>query len=331
VTAPAFNVGAFVSGPTTSARGLGLHADLFDAYADLDIEDGREAYLSHFVFGPEMEEHYHRNKKSVAGYEGPCWCRWLILDIDRGELAEALADARKLVAELYQRYPETVGDVPIYFSGGKGFHVLVELAHNPPPAVGFHRVARTFAETLAERAGVRVDTGVYDINRLVRLPNTKHPRTGLFKRRVHSESLFVLSLEKILDVAKHPSGDGLPAARTTPKRLAEDWAAAEQETARRAEARDEARRDFEEVDMRAPRYFMDLLRFGVQQGERHATLFRCSAWLTEQGAPPSLCLALLTEAGRDVGLTPADVERQIKCGIEHALKQRSGQGEGGAA
>jgi hypothetical protein len=34
-----------------------------------------------------------------------------------------------------------------------------------------------------------------------------------------------------------------------------------------------------------------------------------------------LCLALLTEPGLDVGLTPADVKRQIECGAAHVRKQ----------
>ena len=82
------------------------------------------------------------------------------------------------------------------------------------------------------------------------------------------------------------------------------------------------RQNFGAADVRrAPRYFLDLLRFGVDEGQRHQALFRSAAWLTEQGAPTSLCFALLTEPGRDVGLTPKDVERQIACGIEHARKQ----------
>ena len=47
---------------------------------------------------------------------------------------------------------------------------------------------------------------------------------------------------------------------------------------------------------------------GVGEGDRHHTQFRCAAWLTEQGAPPALVSALLTEPGRDVGLTPKDVD-----------------------
>jgi len=43
---------------------------------------------------------------------------------------------------------------------------------------------------------------------------------------------------------------------------------------------------------------------------------------SEQGAPPSLCVALLTEPGLDCGLSPSETARQIKCGIEHAQRQR---------
>jgi hypothetical protein len=270
-----------------------------------------------------MQAHFRANRNSVAEYAGPCWCRWLVHDIDRPDLVEALADARRLVTMIHQRYPETVGDVPVYFSGGKGFHVLLELAHNPPPAVGFHFVARTFAEALAARAGVTIDASIYDVNHLVRLPNTRHAKTGLFKRRIDAEALLALDVPRILELARHPAGDGIPTVRTCPANLAYDWQEAEAETARKTEARVTARQDFGTVETRAPRYLVDLLRFGVYDGEsRHITLFRCAAWLTEQGAPEPLCFALLTEPGRDVGLTPKDVQRQIACGIEHARQQR---------
>lgn len=317
------NVGAFVLGAPTSARSLVRHAELFAAYADGGIEDEREAYLSHFVFGTEMTSHYRRNRNSVAGFAGPCCCRWLVLDLDRANLDESLADTRRLVRFIGERYPETGGDVPVYFSGRKGFHVLVELAHNPPPSNEFSRVARTFAETLAARASVKIDGAIYDTNHIVRLPNTRHPKTGLFKRRIDADALFVLDVPRILDVAKNPAGDGIgPTLQTAPAQLVNDWREAEEQTARAAVARAAARRDYGKPDARAPRYLLEFLRFGVDEGERHPTLFRCAAWLAEQGAPPSLVSALLTEPGCDVGLTPKDVERQIACGIEHARRQR---------
>jgi hypothetical protein len=320
MSAPPFNVGAFVHGAPSSARALVRHAELLAAYADGAVEDEREAYLSHFAFGPEMQTHYIANRRSVAGFSGPCWCRWLVLDIDRPDLTDALADARRLVTFLHQRYPETEDDMPVWFSGSKGFHVAAELAHNPPPAIGFNRVCRTLAEALAARAGVTIDTAIYDVNHIVRLPNTRHPKTGLFKVRVEPDALFTLDVPGILETAKRPWANGIPAAGLPAGQLAADWHEAEQLAARQLEHRAATRRDYA-ADARAPRYVVDFLRFGVEQGERHQRLFQCAAWMTEQGAPPSLVSALLTEPGCDVGLTPKDVERQIACGIDHARRQ----------
>jgi len=319
-----FNVGAFVHGSPIAPRALVRHMDLLTAYADGELNDEREAYLSHFVFGPEMETHYAANRRSVAGFAGPCWARWLVLDIDRPDLADALADTRRLAAFLQYRYPELISDIPIWFSGSKGFHVLLELAHKPSPAVGFQHTARALAEALAGHAGVRIDTAVYDVAHIIRLPNTRHPRTGLFKRRIDADALFVLDADSIRRRAERAAGDGIPTARDCPAQLAADWEAAEAAVRKRHEVRVAMRRDMgHKPELRAPRYFLDFLRFGVEQGERHMTLFRCAAWLTEQGAPSSLVFALLTEPGCDVGLSPRDVERQIACGIEHARKQRA--------
>jgi hypothetical protein len=268
MTAPTYNVGAFVWGVPTSPRVLVQHGDLLTAYADAILDDDREAHLSHFVIGPEMQTHYAGNRLSVAGFSGPCWARWVVLAIDRADLADALADARQLVTFLHQRYPEAEGDVPIYFSGGKGFHVLVELAHQPPPAVGFHRTARTLAEALASRAGVRIDPSIYNIAPIIRLPNTSHPRTGLFTRRIDAEALFALELDGLRRHVTHAVGDSIPAVRTPAAQLAADWREAEAATLRQHDARAAARCDCGPTDARAPRYLLDLLRFGVDTGNR---------------------------------------------------------------
>jgi hypothetical protein len=303
------------------------HDDLFLAYVRGEMAERgemREAYLSHFVFGHEMQEHYATHKHSVAGYHGPCCCRWLVVDIDRDDLAAALVDARRLVSAIRERYQ--IDDLPIWFSGSKGFHVALELTHKPPPTMGFHRTAKAFAELIAAAANVQIDTSVYDANHIIRLPNTLHPRTGCYKRLLNADDLMRISVEGIRQHAARPGADDMPEWNGDTERLAADWQAAE-EVVRRETERQAAIRNatVSQPDSKAPKYLLDFLRFGVEVGERHKTLFRCAAWLTEQGAPPSLCYALLTEPGCDVGLSPKDVERQIRCGIEHTLKQRAGQ------
>lgn len=326
MTTHAYIAGAYVRGAPTSPRVIVRHADMFRAFADGVMADrgaDGEAYLSHYVFGAEWQDHYYAHQHSVAGYAGPCCCRWLTLDIDRPDLADALTDACRLVAYVRDRY--SIDDVAVWFSGAKGFHIAIELVHGPTPCAEFPRIARAYAEAIATAARVVIDSAIYDVAHIIRAPNTRHPRTGLFKRRIDADDLYRFDVDGIRRHAAHPAGDGLPAAaEAAAPQLAADWRDAEAHAARAAGAR--VARQTETAgapDARAPRYFLDLLRFGVDPGARHQTLFRCAAWLTEQGAPPSLCSALLTEPGRDVGLSPTDVDRQIRCGIEHARRQRS--------
>lgn len=323
-TFPIPNVGAFVEGSPTGPRKLARWRDLLDAYADLELDTSHEAYLSHFAFTGAMTAHYKANGRSVAGYNGPTWAKWIVFDIDRPELADALADTRTLAAALLQRFPLLDGCLPVYSSGLKGFHVYLDLCHEPPPAAGFNHVCRTLAEMLAADAGVKIDTAVYDANRILRLPNSQHPKTALFKRRIDADALFNLGVPEILELAKTPAGDGLPTVGDRCPIIAATWEEAEQETRRKGEARAEVRRDAANGDAIAPKYFIDFIRFGVPEGERHSTLFRAAAWMTEQGAPAGFVHAMLTEPGRDVGLTPKEVHRQIECGIGHARRQCEG-------
>jgi hypothetical protein len=315
------NVGVLVEGAPDGPRKLVLWRDILTAYADLELDTDREAYLSHFVFTIDMIAHYKANGRSVRGYAGPCWARWVVVDIDNADLAAALSDTRKLVALLIQRFPGLDGCVPVYFSGAKGFHVYLDLAHEPPPAVGFNMVCRTLAEDLAAAAGVRVDVSIYDVNHLIRLPNSRHPRTGLFKRRIETEALFRLDAAAIRDLANVPAGDGLSTVGDRVPELEDAWNQAAAAAARQVEARAVNRRQAAAAVTRAPRYVLDFLRFGVPEGERRPTLFRCAAWMAEQGAPDRLIHAMLTEAALDLGVTPKDVARQIDCGIAHARRQ----------
>ncbi|MFO0863919.1 MAG: hypothetical protein U0744_04580 [Gemmataceae bacterium] len=319
------NVGTYVLGSLSSSRTLVNHAGLLSAYADgvmADKGEVREAYLSHFAFGLDLKKHHTAHRGSVAGFAGACWSKYVVLDIDRDCPEEALADVRRLVAYLQRRYPEIEGRVIVFFSGSKGYHVLLELSHRPQPAVGFHRTVRSLAEGLAGQAGVRIDTSIYDLAHIIRLPNTRHPKTGLYKRRIETDALFALTMQGIREIAKGPAGDGMPDAGTCPQQLPDDWRQAEARASGSLQTKIASRRE-PDTDLRAPRWFLEFFRFGVQVGERRPTLFRSAAWLTEQGAPPSLVKALLWEVACDQAIAPADVSRQIACGVEHANRQRA--------
>src|SRR5262249_5630631 len=107
----------------------------------------------------------------------------------------------------------------------------------------------------------------------------------------------------------------------TDGRAAADWQAALQAVEREAEG--EARRRAAVADgaPRLNRATLDFIRDGADQGDRHRLLFSAAANLAEFRCPPALAHALLVEAALDSGLPPADVRRQIECGLQHAAGQ----------
>jgi len=60
---------------------------------------------------------------------------------------------------------------------------------------------------------------------------------------------------------------------------------------------------------------LDFIRESATTGNRHRLLFSAAANLAEFGCTPSLAHALLDEPGRDSGLSPSDVRRQVECGL----------------
>jgi hypothetical protein len=307
-----------------AAAALSAHAA-----CDGRAEVHRESYLSAFTFGRELC-HLLRATGSTAGYRGPCGLAFLWWDIDRaGDLAAALADARQLAASLLDRYRALDDDdLLLFFSGAKGFHVGLPAVGAPPPSAALPAVARRFAEAGAGRAGVRIDTSVYDPVRLFRAPNSRHPKTGLHKRRLTYDELLGLSAGRIAELAREPAPFDLPAPAAACPAAAADWSEAERAVAQAAAERAERRAGAGPGSRRLQRETLAFIRHGADDGERHVRLFRAAADLAEHGGPLDLIHALLTEAALDSGLPPSEVKRQIDCGFARGTRQRA-HGPGG--
>jgi hypothetical protein len=291
------------------------------AVCDARIDFCREAYLSAFCFGADFRQ-LLESTGSTAGFAGVCWAPWLWLDIDRtSDLAAALAAARRLAAFVLERFPALDdSDLLAFHSGSKGFHVgIPSCAWAPAPAATFHLVARRFAESIAERAGVAIDGGVYDMVRAFRAPNSRHPKTGRHKRRLSFDELLGLSLERILQLAERPEPFDIPRPASRDEQAAADWRDAERWVAEEAQAR--AKRRAERNGAPAlNKLTMEFIRSGAVENNRHRLLFSAAANLAEFRCPPPLAHALLTEAALDSGLSPGDVRRQIECGLNHVGK-----------
>lgn len=134
-------------GPTWEARRVVDAAAAFSAHAAADprCEPDKECYLSAFWFDGLFRRHLEDNQGSTAGYSGPCWSPWLWFDLDAEELHYAHQDGGALAAFLVERYGIDPGELLIFFSGSKGFHIgLPTTLWSPAPSVGFNLTARRF-------------------------------------------------------------------------------------------------------------------------------------------------------------------------------------------
>ncbi|MFZ1934851.1 MAG: hypothetical protein WCB27_01890 [Thermoguttaceae bacterium] len=284
------------------------------AAADPRCEPDKECYLSAFWFDESFRRHLE-DQGSTAGFSGPCWSPWLWFDLDNDELQYAHKDAAGMAAFLVERYGIDPGELLLFFSGSKGFHVGLSTAlWSPSPSLDFHRVCRRFAENVAELAAVTIDTGVYDRVRAFRAPNSRHPKTGLHKRLLLYDDLLGLPLEKIIEVSREPAAFALPTPTRHDDQAAADWQAAVEQVASESEAKAQCRAAGNGTPI-LNRSTLDYIRNGADQGDRHRLLYSAAANLAEFGCPSALAVALLGESALDSGLPPKDIRRGIECGL----------------
>lgn len=298
-------------------RWVNAHA-AFSGYAacveQADVTN--ESYLSAFQFDKAFPDFLERTG-STKGYAGPCWSPWLWWDIDREDDIEgATHDARRLVAFLADRYRLDGDELLVFYSGSKGYHVgLPTSLWQPGPSPQFNKLARRFAEHIAELVKIRIDTGVYDKVRPFRAPNSRHPKSGRHKRRLAFNELLNLKTAAILHLAAEPEPFDLPPAPPKNNKATDDWHNTSEYVAKSTNANRPKQMASDSV---APlnRYTMEFIRDGAAVGNRHRLLFSAAANLAEFGCPRALAHALLTESARDSGLPPKDVRRQIECGLQ---------------
>jgi hypothetical protein len=281
---------------------------------DAKAEVNREAYLSAFDFGADFKT-WLDTYATTKGFDGVCGARFLWWDIDReGNLDAALRDTAKLVLGMGDGLaiaePE---DMLIFFSGSKGFHVGVPtLLWKPEPSATFHRVARLFAEHVAQAVGITIDAGVYDKVRAFRAPNSTHPKTGLHKIILPAD-FWQMSTDQIVKLAASPLPTECEPTTRTSATAAKLWDKCRQHVDQQAQAK--ALRSTAGPPTALNRATLDFIRDGAGEGDRHRLLFSAAANLAEFACPPALAHALLTEAALDSGLAPKEAHRQIECGL----------------
>ena len=266
----------------------------------------RPSWLSAFWYGEDFRE-YLAEHGTPRGFDGVCWSPFLWFDIDRDDLEEAQADTARLCRLVQERYRiEPI----IFFSGGKGFHIGVSV--DAPPSRHFNQIARRVAEHIAE--GIEIDPAVYVKVQPFRLPNSRHNKTGLYKRYLTLAELEYHTTKQICQLAGKPERFTLPDNHKCDL-LRVLWQKAEQEANKSAEIGGVMTTQHTDEVAHLNRDTLEFIREGASIGERARRLYMASANLAEMGCPPALAYALLIESALDCGLSPTEARRQIQCGL----------------
>lgn len=163
-----------------------------------------ELYISLFPFDKTILN-YVDVHKTITGHKGNHYCPYILVDIDcEGDIEGGRIEAVKLVRRLNQMYNVDVNELYLYFSGGKGFHVVIpgKLYATLSPCVNMGEKIKNVATVLCD--GIEyVDYKIYENHRIIRVDNSRH-RKGLYKIQLSFEELSEWSISKIQKEAKTP-------------------------------------------------------------------------------------------------------------------------------
>lgn len=169
-----------------------------------------DCFSSYFLFDRGFIEYLNNNGGSVSGYQGPCYAHFLLLDIDRPDLGKALETTREITNYMLGRWGIGEEALAIYHSSMKGFHLAIatdafgEIEPSKELPRIFHELRRSIVHQSKVKHPEAVDFSISERLRLLRLPNTLHSKSGLYKIPLKIHELLSYGQGEIKDVARKP-------------------------------------------------------------------------------------------------------------------------------
>jgi len=243
-----------------------------------------ESYRSMFLFNSSLKS-WVEQTHSVTGFIGPHIADAIPFDFDGEDLSAVKNEVVKFIGYLKEGYEVPLNYVRLYFSGNKGFHVVIPIEaflSNPELSVNFALVVRAVAREMSQGFNF-VDSSIYEPKRLFRVPNTINAKSGLYKIPLTFQELQTLSIERIKELAKKPrDSKALPVSEISPiESLSQLWIKW-------------SSYDFTErkKTMKHDSDIFELLH-GTEQGNRNEAAIRLAGTYLAAGLNKSLTLATL--------------------------------------
>lgn len=159
----------------------------------------QNVHKSIFRYDSQIREYVREKGGTTAGYRGPAYADYLPIEIDGDDLEESGDVARQVVAAVQENLEIPQDGISIFYSGNRGYHILVPMTifGEMEPSSEFHAVLAELALTILEDTDLvgyqeehdawrssSVDLDVYAPQHMLRIPNTVHESSGLFKSQI---------------------------------------------------------------------------------------------------------------------------------------------------
>lgn len=258
-------------------------------------------YRSLYSYSEEAMNYFDKHG-SIAGYNGKVFTDKLIFDLDSEDLDLAKQDAKELLYRLQTAGINIDESARIYFSGGKGFHIEIPVEKEFSP-----EELKDICSNIAHELKT-FDPKVYNANRIFRIENTRHQKTGLYKIELEPSDITEMTMDEIKEAAKEPyyasssdpiriKGEVLDKFKTpvTPKPIKQIIVDSEEGGVRGMEEV-----DFTSCPKSKPRC-IHALESGVMLpgiGQRNAIFLRLAAYYRNQGYTKDVAYNILKAVAR---------------------------------
>lgn len=165
-------------------------------YAGIDLS--KDYYTSAFLYNDNHFKIY-KDTGTVAGITDTVTNK-LYWDFDsEKDLNQAKQDASLLCDRLLNTYKFDSSEVSLFFSGRKGFQVEINYKTETFTPSEVKNICLNIGEGLPT-----LDRQIYNASRILRLPLSKHEKSGLYKIPLDPTGLTEVSVEDIQEAAKTP-------------------------------------------------------------------------------------------------------------------------------
>lgn len=240
---------------------------------------------------------YNKEVQNDSDLYGP-----LYLDLDLNIENESdyiilKKDLVSIVTYLEQNYGIPNSYIKFYFTGKKGFHLIIpqqvfDIKPDNNLNVYYKEIAKEL--NLATITNL-IDTKIYDKKRLLRLPNSINGKTGLYKVPIKYSQILKYSFEEIKEYASSPKPNIIVTVDACDKAInrfkeIKDMIEKPKQTKKNRQIK-----QINIDDVSLPDCIMNILKTGATEGNRNNTTIILASAFLQQGVSFQETLDLITE------------------------------------